>query len=66
MVRGVGVINGNAGGNVISPILDPSQQLGNSYYVYTSNGPSSIVITPVLNHSNYHVWAHSNEENSWR
>jgi activator of HSP90 ATPase len=56
---GVGVVNGNVGGNVIPQILNPSQQLGNIYYIYSSNGPSSIVITPVLNHSNYHVWAHS-------
>jgi len=57
MVHGVGFVNGNIGGNAIPSILDPSQQLGNVYYVHPSNGPSSIVITPVSNHSNYHVWA---------
>jgi hypothetical protein len=62
MVRNAGnaAVNGGVlGGGVIPPILDPSQQPGNVYYVHASDGPSSVAITPVLNNSNYHSWARS-------
>ena len=60
MVRGNAAANGGAnGGAVAQPILDPSQQPGNVYYVHPSDGPSSVAITPVLNNSNYHSWARS-------
>jgi hypothetical protein len=36
--------------------LDPSQQPGNVYYVHSSDGPSSVSISPKLTHSNYHSW----------
>ncbi|PNX88427.1 hypothetical protein L195_g044532, partial [Trifolium pratense] len=42
-----------------APPQDPSQQPGNVYYVHPSDGPSSVSITPVLNHSNYHSWTKS-------
>jgi len=56
MVRGNGAnaaANGGVnGGAVIPPLLDPSQQPGNVYYVHPSDGPSSVTVTPVLNNSN--------------
>jgi len=59
MVRGNSVnaaANGGVNGRaVIPPLLDPSQQPGNVYYVH----PSSVTVTPVLNNSNYHSWARS-------
>ena len=60
MVRGNAVANGGVnGGAGVAPVLDPSQQPGNVYYVHLSDGPSSVAITPVLSHSNYHSWARS-------
>jgi hypothetical protein len=38
---------------------DPSQIPGNVYYVHSSDGPSSVSVTPKLNHSNYHSWTRS-------
>jgi hypothetical protein len=38
---------------------DPSQIPGNVYYVHSSDGPSSVTVTPKLNHSNYHAWVRS-------
>ncbi|PNX57931.1 hypothetical protein L195_g058939, partial [Trifolium pratense] len=32
---------------------------GDVYYVYPSDGPTSIVVKPVLTHSNYQAWARS-------
>jgi len=29
------------------------------YFVHPSDGPSSVMVTPVLNGSNYHSWARS-------
>ncbi|MCH79609.1 retrovirus-related Pol polyprotein from transposon TNT 1-94 [Trifolium medium] len=43
----------------IQPPQDPSQTPGNVYYIHSSDGPSSVSITPVLTHSNYHAWARS-------
>jgi len=58
MVRGGNkVVNGIA--NMVPPIQDPSQQLGNVYFVHASDGSSSVSISPVLNHSNYHSWVRS-------
>ena len=59
MVRGNVNAANNGGANVVAPIQDPSQQPGNVYFVHASDGPSSVSITPVLNHSNYHSWARS-------
>ncbi|MCI60210.1 receptor-like serine/threonine kinase, partial [Trifolium medium] len=42
-----------------APPPDPSQIPGNVYYVHSSDGPSSVSVTPVLTHSNYHAWARS-------
>jgi hypothetical protein len=36
-----------------------SNNPGNIHYVHSSDGPSSVAVTPVLNHSNYHAWARS-------
>ncbi|MCI51147.1 receptor-like serine/threonine kinase, partial [Trifolium medium] len=41
------------------PPQDPPQISGNVYHVHPSDGPSSVSITPVLTHSNYHTWARS-------
>ncbi|MCI53913.1 receptor-like serine/threonine kinase, partial [Trifolium medium] len=43
----------------VQPPQDPSQIPGNVYYVHSSDGPSSVSVTPVLTHSNYHGWARS-------
>jgi hypothetical protein len=40
-------------------MVDPSQQPGNVYYVHSSDGPSSVSISPKLTHSNYHSWRRS-------
>lgn len=61
MVRGAVPIV-NCVGNVATPIApaqDPSQQHGNVYYVHPSYGPALFSVTPILNHSNYHVWERS-------
>ncbi|MCI31496.1 hypothetical protein A2U01_0052708, partial [Trifolium medium] len=39
--------------------FDPSQNPGDVYYVHASDGPSSIAVKLVLNHSNYQAWARS-------
>ncbi|GAU46782.1 hypothetical protein TSUD_351810 [Trifolium subterraneum] len=52
----------NAGTSTTAPYVpppDPSQIPGNIYYVHSSDGPSSVAVTPVLTHSNYHAWARS-------
>lgn len=51
------VING-AGNAVafVAQVQDLSQQLRNVYYVHPSDGSSSVSVTPVLTHSNYHAW----------
>jgi len=62
MVRGANVLvnaGGNGGGNIVPPILDPSQQPVNVYYVHASDGPSFVAITPVIKNSNCHSWARS-------
>lgn len=40
--------NGNA-------VVDPSQDSRSHYYVHSTNGPSSVVVTPPLSSINYHV-----------
>ena len=55
MVRPGGFDNNNHGGGPTDPLQDPSSL----YYVHAGDGPSSIVVTPVLNGSNYHAWARS-------
>lgn len=53
------MVRGNANVNLPPPplILDPSQTLGNFYYVQSSDGLSFVIVKPVISHSNYHVWA---------
>ncbi|GAU43894.1 hypothetical protein TSUD_399420 [Trifolium subterraneum] len=46
-----------AGGN--ATVVDPSQNPGDVYYVHASDVPSTIVVKPVLTHSNYQAWARS-------
>ena len=36
-----------------------SQTPGNVYFVHSSDGPSSMTVKHVQNHSNYHVWTRS-------
>lgn len=38
---------------------DPVSDLTSPYYVYPSDGPAFVSITPVLNGSNYHCWVRS-------
>jgi hypothetical protein len=38
---------------------DSSQIPENIYYVHSSDGPSSVSVTPKLNHSNYDSWTRS-------
>jgi hypothetical protein len=42
-----------------TPPQDPSHTSGNVYYIHSFDGPSSVVVTPVLTHLNYHGWARS-------
>ncbi|MCH83064.1 retrovirus-related pol polyprotein from transposon TNT 1-94 [Trifolium medium] len=50
----------NAGGATTTALYpDPSNNPGDVYYVHPSDGPNSITVKPVLNHSNYQVWARS-------
>ncbi|MCI84722.1 receptor-like serine/threonine kinase, partial [Trifolium medium] len=37
------------------PVLDNSS----AYYVHPDDGPSSVVVTPLLTGSNYHSWSRS-------
>jgi len=55
MVRGGGSNNNNNGGGPIDTSQDPSSL----YYVYAGDGPSSVMVTPLLNGTNYHAWARS-------
>lgn len=51
MVRG----NANNVNPPPPPIPDPAQTPGNIYDADSSNGPSSMRVKPVLNHSSYHA-----------
>ncbi|MCI15435.1 hypothetical protein A2U01_0036573 [Trifolium medium] len=53
--------NANAGAIAppAPPPQDPSQIPENIYYVHPFDGPSSVSVSPVLTHSNYHDWARS-------
>ncbi|PNX99040.1 ATP-dependent zinc metalloprotease ftsh mitochondrial-like [Trifolium pratense] len=48
-----------SGGSSTVLFSDPSNNLGDVYYVHPSDGPNSITVKPVLTHSNYQVWARS-------
>lgn len=52
MARGGGSVSGNQ--NTV-----PSQDASSPYYVHPGDGPSSVVVTPVLSGSNYLAWARS-------
>jgi hypothetical protein len=39
--------------------MDPSSDPTSPYYVHSSDGPSSVKVTPVLTGSNYHSWSRS-------
>jgi hypothetical protein len=39
--------------------VDPSLDQSSPYYVHPSDGPSSVVVKPLLTGSNYHSWARS-------
>jgi hypothetical protein len=41
------------------PPTDPSCDPSSPYYVHSSDGPSSVKVTPLLTGSNYHSWARS-------
>jgi hypothetical protein len=42
-----------------APVLDPSMDQSSPYYVHSSDGPSSVKVTPLLVGSNYHAWSRS-------
>jgi hypothetical protein len=39
------------------PLQDPSCDPSSPYFVHSSDGPSLVNVTPVLNGSNYHAWS---------
>jgi hypothetical protein len=39
--------------------MDPSSDPTSSYFVHSSDGPSSVKVTPVLTGANYHSWSRS-------
>jgi len=41
-----------------SPFDDPTDH-SSPYFVHQSDGPSSVIVSPVLDGSNYHSWARS-------
>ncbi|MCH87369.1 hypothetical protein A2U01_0008237 [Trifolium medium] len=41
--------------NPPDPVLDNSSP----YFVHPSDGPSSVIVTPLLTGSNYHSWSRS-------
>ncbi|CAJ2652049.1 unnamed protein product [Trifolium pratense] len=43
----------------VAPPMDPSTDPSNPFYVHSSDGPSSVKVTPLLNGTNYHSWARS-------
>ncbi|CAJ2633614.1 unnamed protein product [Trifolium pratense] len=51
--------NNTAGGSTAVLVQDPSNNPGDVYYVHPSDGPTTVVVKPVLNHSNYQAWARS-------
>jgi hypothetical protein len=54
--RAGGRAGGSGAGAVVS---DPSNDPSDVYYVHASDGPNTIAVKPVLNHSNYQIWARS-------
>jgi hypothetical protein len=57
MVCGGGRCGNYGAGAVV--YTDPSNDPSDIYYVHASDGPNTITVKPVLNHSNYQVWARS-------
>ncbi|CAJ2656718.1 unnamed protein product [Trifolium pratense] len=51
--------NNTAGGSTTVLVQDPSNNPGDVYYVHPSDGPTTVAVKPVLNHSNYQAWARS-------
>ncbi|MCI31816.1 retrovirus-related Pol polyprotein from transposon TNT 1-94, partial [Trifolium medium] len=39
--------------------LDPSMDSSSPYHVHSSDGPSTVKVTPLLNGANYHSWSRS-------
>ncbi|MCI16888.1 hypothetical protein A2U01_0038033 [Trifolium medium] len=39
------------------PLADPSSDPSSPFFVHSSDGPSTVNVTPVLNGTNYHSWA---------
>ncbi|MCI71226.1 receptor-like serine/threonine kinase, partial [Trifolium medium] len=39
--------------------MDPTSDPSSPYYVHSSDGPSSVKVTPLLTGSNYHSWSRS-------
>jgi hypothetical protein len=40
-----------------SGVTDPLLNQSSPYFVYSSDGPSSVIVKPLLNGANYHSWA---------
>ncbi|CAJ2656892.1 unnamed protein product [Trifolium pratense] len=51
--------NNTAGGSSVLTYTEPSNNPSDIYYVHPSDGPSTVVVKPLLNYSNYQVWARS-------
>lgn len=50
--------NFSSGGNA-GAVVDPSQNPASHFFVHPSDGPGTVTVTPVLDGSNYHIWARS-------
>ncbi|KAK2390516.1 putative mitochondrial protein [Trifolium repens] len=57
MVNRAGGRAGNSGTGAV--VSDPSNDPSDVYYIHASDGPNTISVKPVLNYSNYQVWARS-------
>ncbi|PNX68176.1 hypothetical protein L195_g063864, partial [Trifolium pratense] len=51
--------NNTAAGSTTAFVTDPSNNPDDVYYVHPSDGPTSVVVKPILNHSNYQAWERS-------
>lgn len=51
--------NNSSGAGNAAVVVDPSQNPASHYYVHPSDGPTSVVVSPLLTDSNYHVWPRS-------
>jgi hypothetical protein len=43
----------------VAPVIQAPANTDSFYYVHPSEGPNSVVVTPLLNGSNYLAWSRS-------